>query len=130
MAIKVSGSTVVDDNKVFLPNNTAEVSTTATISSGTLTLDLNASAVFNVTLNANVTSLVLSNVQSSGRSSAFVLVTIGDGTARAFTWPVNFKWPNNQPPTITATLNKRDVYLAFTSDGGTTWQIFISGQNL
>jgi hypothetical protein len=130
MAIKVSGSTVVDDNKVFLPNNTAEVSTTATITSGTLSLDLNSSGVFAVTLNANVTSLTITNNQSSGRASSFALVTIGDGNARAFSWPVSFRWPNNQAPTITSTLNKKDVYVFFTTDGGSSWQAFISGQNL
>jgi len=38
MAIKVSSSTVIDDNKIFLPNNSAEVSAAATISAGALAL--------------------------------------------------------------------------------------------
>lgn len=130
MAIKVAGSTVVDDNKIFLPNNSAEVSTTATISSNTLTLDLNSATVFNVSLNNNITTLTISNVQSSGRASSFVLVFTADGTARSVTWPGSFIWPSGTAPTITSTNGKKDVYVFFTTDGGTTWQAFISGQNL
>jgi len=130
MAIKVIGSTVIDDNKVFLPNNSAEVSTSATISAGTLALNLNTATVFNVPLNSNITTLTLSNVQSSGRSSSFVLVFTADGTARSVTWPVSFHWPGGTAPTLTATNGKEDVFTFFTTDGGTTWQAFISGQSL
>ncbi len=129
MAIKVSGSTVIDDNKIFLPNNTAEESTTATISSGVLTIDLNLSAVFEVTLSATVTSMSIANVQS-GRASSFALVTVGDGTVRPFVWPATFRWPGNAAPTITSTVNKKDVYAFFTYDDGSSWQAFVSGQNL
>jgi hypothetical protein len=130
MALKVNGSTVVDDNKLFLPNNSAEVSTTATISANTLTLDLNAATVFNVDLNSNITTLTLSNVQSSGRASSFVLVFTSDGNTRTVIWPASFMWPNNTAPTITSTFGKKDIYVFFTTDGGTTWQAFVSGQNI
>lgn len=130
MAIKVSSSTVIDDNKLFLPNNSAEVSTSPSISSNTLTLNLNTATVFNVTLNNNINTLTLSNVQSSGRASSFVLVFIADGTARSVIWPASFLWPNNTAPTITSTTGKKDVYVFFTTDGGTSWQAFISGQNI
>lgn len=130
MAIKVQSTTVINDNKVFLPNNSAEVSTTASISAGTLTLDLNSSTVFNVSLNGTINTITLTNVQSSGRSSSFVIVFTADGTARAVSWPASFKWPNGTAPTITSTAGKIDVYTFFTTDGGTTWQAFITGQNL
>jgi hypothetical protein len=130
MVIKVIGSTVIDDNKVFLPNNSAEVSTTATISAGVLTLNLNTATVFNVSLNANITTLTLTNVQASGRSSSFVLVFTADGTARSVTWPASFNWPGGTAPTLTATNGKEDVFTFFTTNGGTVWQAFISGQSL
>lgn len=130
MAIKIQSTTVIDDNKVFLPNNSAEVSTTATISGGVLILNLNTATVFNVTLDSNISTITLSNVQSSGRSSSFVIVFTGDGTVRAVTWPASFNWPSAVAPTITSTLGKKDVYTFFTTDGGTTWQAFITGQNL
>lgn len=130
MAIKIAGDTVFNDNKIVLPNNSSETSSNPTISSGTLTLNLNTSAVFNVSLNANITTLTLQNVQTSGRTSSFVLVFTADGTARSVTWPGTFYWPGGIAPTITSTNGKEDVFTFFTTDGGTTWLAFISGQNL
>lgn len=130
MAIKVSGNTVIDDNKLFLPNNSAEVSTSVSISAGVLTLNLNSATVFNVSLNANITSITLQNVQSSGRSSSFVLVFTADGTARSVVWPGSFSWPSGTAPTITSTNGKKDVFVFFTTDGGSSWQAFISGQDI
>ena len=130
MAIKVSSETVIDDNKVFLPNNTSEVSTTVNIVSNTITLDFNVATVFNVSLTSNITTITLSNVQSSGRATSFALVLTGDGTARSITWPGSFNWPSGTAPSVTSAAGKKDVYVFFTTDGGTTWQAFISGQNL
>ena len=130
MAIQVSGNAVIDNNRVFFPLNTADKQTAPTISGGTLTLDLNASAVFAVSLNAAITTLTLSNTQASGLTSSFVLVFTADGTARAVTWPAAFKWPSGTAPTLTSTSTKRDVFVFFTYDGGTSWHAFTSGQNL
>ena len=130
MAIKVSGTSVIDDNKVFLTTNSSSAAVTATISSGTVTLNLNAYTIFNISLNANITTFTIQNVQSAGRSSSFVIVFTADGTARTVTWPASFKWPGSTAPTLTTTNGKKDVYVFFTTDGGTTWQAFISGQNL
>lgn len=130
MAIQVQGTTVVDNNRIFFPLNTADKQTAPTISAGTLTLDLNTASVFSVSLNAAITTLTLSNTQTSGLTSSFVLVFTADGTARAVTWPISFKWPSATAPTLTSTLNKRDVFVFFTYDGGTSWHAFTSGQNL
>jgi hypothetical protein len=130
MAIKVIGSTVIDDNKILFPNNSAETSTSPTISSGTLTIDLNASTVFSVALNANITTLTITNVQASGKASSFVLMFTADGTARTVAWPASFHWPGGNAPTLTSVNGKEDVIMAFTIDGGTNWQAFVSGQNI
>ena len=130
MAIKVSNTTVIDDNKIFLPNNVASSQVTATISSGTLTLDLNTGTVFAVSLDSNISTLTLSNVQTSGKVSSFVLIFTADGTARTVVWPASFKWVQGIAPSLTSTSTKQDVFTFFTYDGGTTWQAFISGQNL
>lgn len=130
MAIKVTGSTVIDDNKIFLPNNSAEVSTSVSIVSNAITLDLNTAGVFTVALTANINTITLSNVQSSGRASSFVLEFTGDGTARTVIWPANFLWPNDTAPDLTDSAGKKDVFVFYTTDGGVFWQAFISGQNL
>lgn len=129
MAIKVSSTTVIDDNKLFLPNNASAVRSAPTISAGTLTLDLNTATVFDVSLNANITTLTLSNVQSSGRTSSFIIIFTADGTPRSVTWPASFKWASGTAPTLTSTNGKKDVLTFFTVDGGSNWQSFISGQN-
>jgi len=101
-----------------------------TISANTLTLDLNSSTLFEVSLNSNITTLTIDNVRNSGNSSSFVLVLIADGTARTVTWPASFRWPSNTAPSLTSTDTKRDVIVSFTHDGGTNWHAFVSGQNL
>ena len=130
MAIKIAGSTVIDDSKIFLPNNSAEVSTALTIESGEISIDLNTATVFTLSLTANITTVAFSNIQNSGRASSFVLVVTGDGTARSIIWPVGFKWPEGTAPTITSTNGKKDVFVFFTTDAGSTWQAFIAGQDL
>lgn len=130
MSIQIQGTTVINDSLVSTPNNTAEKRTAPAISANVLTLDLNASAVFDVALNANITTLTLNNVQSSGVVSSFMLIFTADGTARTVTWPASFKWPAGTAPTITSTNTKKDVFMFLTVDGGTTWLAFITGQNI
>ena len=108
----------------------SQSSTTLTILSSTLTISLASYVSFEVTLNATISTVTLTNVPSAGIFVSFVLMITGDGTARAITWPVSFKWPNGTAPSITSTLNKKDVFVFFTTDGGTTWEAMISGQNL
>jgi hypothetical protein len=130
MAIQVSGNAVIDNNRVFFPLNTADKQTTASISAGTLTLDLNSASVFVTTLDQNTPFLTLNNTQASGLTSSFVLVLVGNGTAYTLSWPAAFKWPSGTAPTITSTNGKKDVFVFFTYDGGTSWHAFTSGQNL
>lgn len=107
-----------------------ETSTAPTISAGTLTLDLNTGTVFDVALTSNITTLTISNVATSGKVSSFILTLTADGTARTVVWPASFKWPNGTAPTLTATNTKKDAFLFFTNDGGTSWLSFVSGQNM
>jgi hypothetical protein len=130
MTIQVGGNTVIDNSRVFYPFSTVDKQSTNSISGGAIPIDLNSSSVFAVNLNATVTSFTITNTQASGLVNSFVLVLIADGTARSVTWPVSFKWPSGTAPTLTSTLNKKDVFVFFTYDGGTSWQAFTSGQNL
>jgi hypothetical protein len=106
------------------------LSTSPTITGGLLELSLATYTVFEFQLTQNVTSITLSNVPTAGTMSSFMIVITGDGTARTVTWPTSFKWPSGTAPSITSTLNKKDVFVFFSSDGGSSWQAFISGQNL
>lgn len=108
--------------------NLSEVSASAAISAGTLTLDLSTAGVFYVPLNANITTLTISNTQSTG-ASAFTLVFTADGTPRSVTWGGSILWPSAIAPSLTSTNGKKDVFSFMTLDGGTTWYGFTGGQN-
>jgi hypothetical protein len=120
----------VNINGLSLPNNTAEKRVVPAIINGAITLNLSDATLFDVSLTTNITQLIILNVQPVGRISSFVLVVTADGTTRTVIWPSNFKWPSGTAPTITTTAGKKDVFLFFTVDAGSTWQCFITGQNL
>lgn len=114
----------------FVANTFNDKYTSPSISTNTLTLDLSTGSAFNVSLNANITTLTISNVPTSNNIATFVLVFTADGTPRSVTWPASVRWTDGTPPTITATLNKRDVLAFFSTDAGTSWNAFITGQGL
>jgi hypothetical protein len=108
----------------------SEVTASPTISSGTLTVDLSAANVFTVSLNANITTLTISNtLATSNTSTGFTLVLTADGTARTITWPGSVKWPAGTAPTLTSTNGKIDVLSFVSYDQGSTWLGFVGGQN-
>jgi uncharacterized protein YjbI with pentapeptide repeats len=107
----------------------SETVSSPTISAGTLVLNLETSNIFTVSLNAAITTLTISNPPASGSGGSFTLIFTADGTARAVTWPAAIKWAGGTAPTITSTSGKVDSFAFFTSDGGTTWQGYVGGQN-
>ena len=107
----------------------SETVSSPTISAGTLVLNLETSNIFTVSLNAAITTLTISNPPASGSGGSFTLIFTADGTARAVTWPASIKWAGGTAPTITSTSGKADSFAFFTSDGGTTWQGYVGGQN-
>lgn len=107
-----------------------EAKTAPTISTGTLTLDLNSAQVFDVSLNANITTLTISNTDATSNTvNAFTLIFTMDGTARTVTWPAAVKWAGGTAPTLTSTNGKKDVLSFMSPDNGTTWLGFVGGQN-
>ena len=63
-----------------------EAYSNVSISTNTLTLNLSTAGIFNVTLNANITTLTLSSYPSgAGQAASFILMLTGDGTARTIT---------------------------------------------
>jgi hypothetical protein len=107
-----------------------EQSSTVTISGGAVTFDLSTATVFPVTVNAAITTMNITNPSISGDVSAFTVVFNYNGTSYSVAWNANIRWPGGTAPTLTNTNNKRDVFTFFTYDGGTSYNGFISGQNL
>jgi hypothetical protein len=106
-----------------------EIRAAPTISSGTLTLNLNDSNIFDVSLNGNITTMTVSNVPSGTVATGFTLLLTADGTLRTVTWPASFKWPGGSAPSVTSTNGKTDVYSFITLNNGTNWYGFVGGQN-
>ncbi len=110
--------------------NYKEIYTSPTISAGQLTLNLSNGNIFNVSLNASITVMTISNVPSSSFAGSFTLIFTADGTARGVAWAPSIKWPSGTAPTLTSTNGKRDVFSFVTTDGGTNWYGFVGGQNI
>jgi hypothetical protein len=110
--------------------NYKEIYTSPTISAGQLTLNLSNGNVFNVSLNANITIMTITNVPSSSFAANFSLIFTADGTSRGVAWAPAIKWPSGTAPTLTSTNGKRDVFSFVTTDGGTNWYGFVGGQNI
>jgi hypothetical protein len=107
-----------------------EKTSAPTISSGSLTLNLNNGSIFLVSLNAAITSITISNTPSTSNTAVgFSLIFTADGTARSITWPASVKWAGGTAPTLTSTNAKRDVLSFVSTDQGTTWLGFVGGQN-
>ena len=110
--------------------NYKEVLSSPTISGGTLTLDIRNGNVFNVALNANITSMVISTPPNSTFTGNFTLIFTADVSARTIAWATSIIWYNLTSPTLTTTNGKRDIFTFVTYDGGTNWYGGIGGQNL
>jgi hypothetical protein len=121
----LAGTETLTNKKI---GNHSETFTSPTISAGTLTLNLANSNIFNVALNANVTTLSITNVTASAAVS-FTLILTADGTPRTITWPGSILWPGGTAPTLTSTNGKRDMIVFVTTDTGTTWLATVAGQN-
>jgi hypothetical protein len=108
----------------------SESKSAPTISSSALTLDLNNSQVFTVSLNSNISTLTISNTDSRANTvQGFTLILTADGTARTISWPASVKWPSGTGPTLTSTNGKVDILSFVSPDNGTTWYGFVGGQN-
>lgn len=107
--------------------NAVQIATPA-IAAGILTLDMKTGSYFKVTHNANITSLVLSNILAAN-STSFILDLTQDATGgRTIAWPASVRCAGGSvaatlAPTTTA--NARNLYTFVTPDAGTTWIVSI-----
>jgi hypothetical protein len=118
-------SRLIGSGQSIFSKGAYEQSTAPTISGGTLTLDLTASTVFNVSFNANITNLVVSNPPASGGVGYFTCRMTGDGTLRTTAYPASFKWRNSTGtvPTNPSVAGKILTLFGYTLDAGTTYDL-------
>jgi hypothetical protein len=123
----LTGTSNADD---FIAKRYLDQISVVSISAGVLTLDLSAASFFVVSLNVDITSVVLQNVYASGKAAAFSIKFVADGTVRSIAWPSSIKWPNATVPTMTGTATKVDLISFVSHDGGANWYGFAAGQNM
>ena len=130
-SLTMGGQVAMADNILLRPviKDYGETRTTPTINVGTLTLNLENGNVFDVALNANITTLTIQNPSATGTACSFTLAFTADGTLRTVTWGASVKWAGGVAPTLTSTNGKVDIFVFTTWDAGTTWYGFVSGQN-
>lgn len=106
--------------------------TSTTGVTGSKTINLSLGRVFKWVLDGNTTVSAVSNVPSDSTQETvwWLYVTQDSDTAKTLTWSLaGLKWPGGTTPTMTATLNKTDIYEIRSPDGGTTWYGRVVGQN-
>ena len=136
MAIKVAGTTVIDDSRNIsnIPTITttriAETAPAAVNSSTAVSLDLTTGTVFRVTLTGSAT---ITFTNASGAAAATVILTNDATAGRTVTFAYSggtFKYPGGSGSlSRTTTANAIDVWTFFSPDGGTTWYGNISQKN-
>ncbi len=82
-----------------MKNHTAK-STSPTISSGALSLDIDNGNDFDVVWDANITSINISNWPGSNRITKLRLRLAMDSSTRTVTWPSGWYWENGTAPTL------------------------------
>jgi hypothetical protein len=117
-------------NKSTLKNY-KEVDTSPTVSSGSLTLDLNNGNIFIVSKDQDITSITISNSPSSTYVGNFTLILENAvGLGGLVSWPASIKWPSGSSPTLSTTFGNRDIFAFMSLDGGTSWLGFIAQQDI
>ena len=104
----------------------SEDKTTNATTTGSVTLDLSTTNVFDLTLTGN-TTLTFSNPPASTRVFSFSIIAKQDATGgRTITWPASKKFAGGVAPPATTTANAIDVWSVMTYDGGTSYIISLS----
>lgn len=93
------------------------------------TIDCETGNIFSHTLTEN-TTFTFSNPPTSGTGYSFTLKIVQDSTQRNIIWPASVDWAAATAPTISTGSGEVDVFVFFTTDGGTTFYGFTAGQVL
>lgn len=98
-------------------------------SSNAITWDLTDDSVFQLNLNANVTTFNLTGTLASLLGYQYQLIVRYNG-GTTITWNSNFKWPGGTAPTLTGTSGKIDIFnfVVASTDGGTTAYLMNTGK--
>lgn len=132
MSYKVNNTTVIDDSRNIISNTISHTFKGIAHTGGALTLDLSEASYFKVTNSSSlpITSIAFSNIPSTYATLFVIEILYSSSTIYSITWPVEFKWSDGIAPSLSYQAGKKDVFVFFTTDSGTSWNAFIAGQNL
>jgi hypothetical protein len=116
MAIKISGSTIIDDSRTLI--NYGSTHNALGSGSGTRNINLQLGNFVSATV-AGATTFTFSNPLASPNACGFVL-ELTNGGSSVVTWPTTVRWPGGTAPTLTSA--GVDVLVFVTDDGGTNWR--------
>lgn len=98
--------------------------------SQTVALDVTSGNMHFVTGHADGTAITFTITGATNNQPFIVSVTQGSGTVSTIAgWFATVRWTGGSTPTLTATLNKRDVF-GFIRTGANTYDGFVIGQNI
>jgi len=116
MAIKLSGTTIINDARTFQYYGATH--NVLGSGSGSRTIDLTSGNYVSATASGACT-WTFSSALTSPNATGFVLELTNGGIGTQ-TWPASVDWPGGTAPTLTA--SGVDVLVFITDDGGTTWR--------
>ena len=108
-------------------NPTAATYTPAT-GSQTVALDVSANNMHFVTGHASGTAITFTITGATNSQPFIVSILQGGVVSTIAAWFATIRWAGGSPPTLTATINKRDTF-GFIRTGADTYDGFIVGQN-
>jgi hypothetical protein len=116
MAIKLSGSTIINDSRTLV--NYGSVHNVLGNVSGTTTINLQSGNYVSATV-VGATTFVFSNPLASPNACGFALRLTNGGSSTVI-WPAAVQWPSGTAPTLTA--EGIDLLVFITDNGGTLWR--------
>jgi hypothetical protein len=123
MAIKISGTTIIDDSRVIndakFQAYKEKIVTVGNVSANA-NIDLSQGNLFDITLQANIT-LTFTNPPGSGFSQPATIILRQDGTGNRTATFTGALYTDGQLPQLSTGANDIDVLTFFTIDQGTSW---------
>lgn len=123
MAIKISGTTIIDDSRTIdnanLQSYKEKIVTIGTVSANA-NVDLSQGNIFDITLGANVT-FTFTNPPAATFSQPATIILRQDGTGNRTATFTGALYTDGQLPQLSTGANDIDVLTFFTLNQGTSW---------
>ena len=116
MAIKVSGTTIIDDDRNLVDANVRGKKQDLGSISGVRSLDLNAGETITATITGNTTFTATNIVSGSVNTIYFYLTNPGTGT---ITWPPTTTWDKGNYPILN--YSGKTLIILESYDNGSNW---------